>query len=90
MHYEQFGETKTDLIFTNWCYWVVVPKGRTMRMLDDLKEVLDEIELENDAHHKFIQNMLIQKEQFPDKKLTGPQYMYLNDLHEKYIYRRNF
>jgi len=90
MQFIEFGQTETEIIFTNWCQWVKVPKGKTMRMLDNLKEVLEDIETENDEHHRFIQNMLIQKEQYPAKKLTKNQFKYLSDLHEKYINRRNY
>lgn len=53
-----------------------------MRMLENLKEVLDEIDKANDWEAKFISDMLLLKEQ--GKKLTDKQFAKLVDIHEKY------
>lgn len=53
-----------------------------MRMLENLKEVLDEIEQANDWEGKFLTDMLIRHEQ--GKKLTDKQFAKLVDIHEKY------
>ncbi len=54
-------------------------------MLNDLKEVLEEIEKQNDWEHRFVENMLILKEQ--GKKLSGPQFKTLSGIHDKYCRR---
>ena len=53
-----------------------------MRMLDALKEVLDEIEQANDWEAKFVTDMIIRHEQ--GQKLTDKQFAKLVDVHEKY------
>jgi hypothetical protein len=53
-----------------------------MRMLENLKEVLDEIEQANEWEYKFTSDMLIRHEQ--GEKLTDKQFAKLVDVHEKY------
>lgn len=53
-----------------------------MRMLENLKEVLDEIEQDNDWEAKFVTDMLIRSEQ--GYRLTDKQFSKLVDIHEKY------
>ena len=58
-----------------------------MRMLDELKDVLDTIEKDSEWEHKFVTDILIRKEKNPDYKLTGKQFSKLADIHTKYCYR---
>ena len=51
-------------------------------MLDNLKEVLDEIEQTSDWEAKFTADMLVLHEQ--GKRLTDKQFAKLVDVHEKY------
>ena len=53
-----------------------------MRMLENLKEVLDDIEQANDWEAKFTSDMLMLSEQ--GNKLTNKQFSKLVDIHEKY------
>lgn len=55
-----------------------------MPMLDNLKDVLDEIEEHNDWEHKFVTDLLIRREEGKLEKLTDKQFMKLLDIHEKY------
>ena len=53
-----------------------------MRMLENLKEGLDEIEKSNDWEAKFTADMLVLHEE--GKRLTDKQFAKLVDVHEKY------
>lgn len=53
-----------------------------MRMLENLKEVLDEIEQASDWESRFVTDMLIRHEQ--GDKLTDKQFAKLVDIHEKF------
>ena len=55
-----------------------------MRLLDQLKEKMDEIEEDDDYAFRFIQSIMIQKEEKPDKPLTGKQFKLLCKFHTKY------
>lgn len=55
-----------------------------MRMLDNLKEVIEGIEESNDWEHKFVSDLLIKQEQGNTEKLTDKQFAKLVDIHEKY------
>lgn len=55
-----------------------------MRMLDDLTEHLDDIERTDAPAYKFIESILIQKDERPDKPLSQKQFGYLVDLHNRY------
>lgn len=55
-----------------------------MKLLDQLKDHIDEIEKDDDWAHGFIQSLLIQKETDPDKQLTGKQFTKLCEIHTKY------
>ena len=55
-----------------------------MIMLDQLKEVIEEIEIKNAWEYNFVQSLLIQKELHPDEKLSGKQFNILVKIHEKY------
>ena len=55
-----------------------------MRMLDNLKEVLDEIEQENDWEHDYVTDILVKMEEGRIKRLSGPQFAKLVEIHEKY------
>lgn len=59
-----------------------------MKMLTDLKQILDEIEQENDWEHRFIQDMLILKEE--GEKLKPGQFKILNNIHQKYFYNNKY
>ena len=52
-------------------------------MLDNLKQELDEIEKCNDWELKFIQDLLIRREEGKLGKLTDKQFMKLLSIHEK-------
>ena len=53
-------------------------------MLDNLKEVLDDIEQENDWEYNFVSDLLIKREEGRLGRLTDKQFMKLFDIHEKY------
>lgn len=55
-----------------------------MRMLDNLKEVLDEIEEDNDWNYKFVTDLLIKQEEGKLGRLTHRQFNCLVLAHEKY------
>jgi len=55
-----------------------------MRMLENLKEYMDEIEQKDPRAHGFLEKIMIQKEEDPEKKLTGPQFKWVTDLHDRY------
>ena len=55
-----------------------------MKLLDQLKEHLDEIEQKDAWAHGFVEKLLIQKEECPDKPLTGKQFTKLCEIHTKY------
>lgn len=55
-----------------------------MRMLDELKEVLDDIEKKDAWAHKFIQDISTQKEEEPEYKLTNRQFTKIQELHKKF------
>lgn len=55
-----------------------------MRILDNIKEVLDEIEQKDQRSFEFVEKIIIQKEEQPEKKLTKLQFKWLNDLHDRY------
>jgi hypothetical protein len=55
-----------------------------MRMLDNLKEVIEEIEESNDCEHRFVSDLLIKQDQGNTEKLTDKQFSKLVDIHEKY------
>lgn len=60
-----------------------------MKMLNDLVDILDELEGEYDFAFDFVTSIQIQKEENPDKKLSGAQWRVLIQLHDKHIGRRN-
>lgn len=45
---------------------------------------MEDIELEDEWAFKFIQSIMIQKEEYPDKPLTGKQFTKLCEFHTKY------
>lgn len=53
-------------------------------MLDNLKPKLDEIEQDNDWNHRFIADLLIQREEGRLGKLSDRQFMCLLKIHERY------
>lgn len=55
-----------------------------MRLLNQLKEHLDEIEKEDDYAHRFITDMIIRKEENPDYKLNRKQFKFLLRIHTQY------
>ena len=55
-----------------------------MRMLEELKEKLDDID--NEWEHDFVENIMTKKEEDPDYKLSGKQFSKLADIHTKYCY----
>lgn len=58
-----------------------------MRLLDQLKEFMGEIERKDDYAFKFIEKMTIRSEENPDfglKNMSKPQVKYLLGLHTKY------
>lgn len=56
-----------------------------MTMIDELMEVIDEIETASDRDYEFITRIAEQKEIQPNKKLTGPQFKWLIDCHNRYV-----
>lgn len=59
-----------------------------MRLLDQLKEHMDDMEERNNWAFNFVTKITIQKEEDPDKPLTGPQFTKLCEIHSKYCNRR--
>jgi len=55
-----------------------------MKLLDQLKDHMDEIERKDAWAFTFVENLLIQKEENPDKQLTGKQFTKLCEIHTKY------
>jgi len=55
-------------------------------MLEDLKEVLDEIELQSDWDYNFVMNIVEYKERFPDRALSKKQFSKLDEVHQRYCY----
>lgn len=55
-----------------------------MRMLEGLKEVMDEIEIQNEWEFNFVSKILIQAEEHPQKKLTSKQFNCLLRIYDKY------
>lgn len=58
-----------------------------MRMLDDLKPILPEIESSNEWEHNFIEDMMIKKEL--GKTLSKKQFEKLNVIHQKYMHGKS-
>ena len=56
-----------------------------MKMLDDLKEVLDDIESSDDWAWRFVSDILERKESQPGYKLSGKQFEKLNQIHQKFV-----
>jgi len=54
------------------------------RLLDPLKEKLDEIEEKNEWEHNFVQDLLIRSEEGRLGKLTDKQFMCLVKIHDRY------
>ena len=53
-------------------------------MLDELKEIHDDIAKTNEWDASFIESVAIQKENTPDMKLSGKQFKIISSLYEKY------
>ncbi len=60
-----------------------------MKMLDDLVDLLDELEGESDFAFEFVTSIKIQKDENPDKKLSGAQWRVLIQLHDRFVGRRS-
>lgn len=58
-----------------------------MRMLDDLREELDEIGATNDWEYNFVSDLLARTEDNPEYKLSPKQFECLNKIHQKYCKR---
>jgi hypothetical protein len=59
-----------------------------MRLIDQLKEHMDDMEESDNWAFNFVTRIAIQKEEQPDKQLTGPQFTKLCEIHSKYCNRR--
>ncbi|MHB1952373.1 MAG: hypothetical protein ACYCOU_01375 [Sulfobacillus sp.] len=57
------------------------------KMLDDLREHLDDIERADPRSFEFLQGVLIAREEGDKKPLSGKQFKWLQDLHERYCCR---
>lgn len=56
-----------------------------MRILEALREHLDELEANEPNAHEFVERLLIEYEETGrDPKLTGRQFDWLNKLHMRY------
>ena len=55
-----------------------------MRMLEALKNHLDEIEITNDWEFQFVTNILERRENNPNYRLSAKQFNTLNTIYEKY------
>ena len=55
-----------------------------MKMLDNLKEILDDLEKKDEWAHGFVQNLLIKQEEGKLGKLTLKQWNKLLEIHERY------
>ena len=59
-----------------------------MRMLDNLKEVLDDIEAEDEWAHQFVQDLLIRQEEAAAAKtqfkLSPKQFNKLVEIHDRW------
>lgn len=55
-----------------------------MRMLDDLRQMLGDIEKANEWEHKFITDLLERKESRSDYRLSARQFAILADIHQKH------
>ena len=51
-----------------------------MRLLDQLKEHLPDMEEKDNWAYRFVENLIILKEEHPDQKLTGPQFKKLCEI----------
>ena len=58
-----------------------------MRMLDDLKTVLDDIEASDEWAYNFVTDIMERKENDPDYKLSGKQFEKLNEVHRRFMKR---
>ncbi|CAB4188133.1 hypothetical protein UFOVP1165_26 [uncultured Caudovirales phage] len=58
-----------------------------MKMLDDLKDAIDEIEREDEWAANFVSDILERKETAPDYKLSGKQFEKLNQIHQRFVKR---
>ena len=58
-----------------------------MRMLDDLKAVLDDIEASDEWAYNFVTDIMERKENDPDYKLSGKQFEKLNEIHRRFVKR---
>ncbi len=59
-----------------------------MRMLDELKTRMHDIEIDNVNDFNFLQSIIIQREQYPDIQLSGKQFGYLISIHNRYTNAR--
>jgi len=57
-----------------------------MRLLEQLKDVMDEIEATDEWAHNFVEALIIRKEERPDAQLSGPQFKKLCEIHTKYCH----
>lgn len=57
-----------------------------MKMLDDLKEVIDDIETQNDWEYNFVNSMLAKKERNPKYEPSINEFNVLDRIHQKYVY----
>lgn len=57
-----------------------------MRMLDNLKAIMDELEKEDEWAHEFVTDILIKKEENPSHQLTKKQFNKLVEIHDKYFH----
>lgn len=55
-----------------------------MRMLDNLKEILDEIEQASDWECGYVTDILVKMEEGKITRLSDKQFAKLVDIHEKY------
>lgn len=56
-----------------------------MKMLDDLKDAIDEIEREDEWAANFVSDILERKKAAPDYKLSGKQFEKLNQIHQRFV-----
>ena len=58
-----------------------------MRMLDDLKTVLDDIEAKDEWAYNFVTGIMERRENKPDYALSGKQFEKLNEIHRRFVKR---
>lgn len=59
-----------------------------MKLLNQLKLVLSEIEENDEWEYEFVQNLIIRKEENPSITLTKKQFKKLCQIHTKYCHGR--